>query len=435
VSNDLCEDTPLRLPIAIILMANLVPIFIGITGYLVLGLPLSADYITFTTIFWLIASFFLIWFNRRTSDSLMILLQEDLSRQGIIKFLTFLAVAIILLNLPWLSSARSSGIDNRDLVFKIFFLFEDLFFVVIALTMLSLFTRPSIRSAIIVAFLITFLSVVFGRFGIITIFCLLILLVSVDANCLGIRKKIILGLLFLLTLLGVLAIEIVRSDTGLTTDIYARLLDRIGEFATLSIVDSIFANETKIYFDGFENLQYLYAPSIFFPDKPIINDGSVFLRSEFGLGAGTVETRFPILLHIDAYRRFGWYGLWAALLPSAFVFLIFKTTIYFRKYFHVPFLALIAMKYAIFMYPKSILGLLEILFYTFIRSALVFIFLFFCLQAIGCKCQKNKITKSQVSVVRFTRRIYYFKCALSIGTLPSFLPPQRENVFAGTVSY
>jgi hypothetical protein len=57
----------------------------------------------------------------------------------------------------------------------------------------------------------------------------------------------------------------------------------------------------------------------------------------------------------------------------------------------VPFLALIAMKYAIFMYPKSILGLLEILFYTFIRSAIVFIFLFFVFRLLVVSVKRTRL--------------------------------------------
>jgi hypothetical protein len=178
------------------------------------------------------------------------------------------------------------------------------------------------------------------------------------------------------TLVATYAVEVLLMPENAGVSARARFLDRVGEVATLGVVDDIFARNSFDGFAGFENLAYLYAPSVLFPEKPAINDGADFLRENYGLGAGRDGTRFALLLHVDAFRRFGWAGLTVAAVPALMFRIVVGATYLVWSRLGVPFLALILLKHVVYLYPKTLPGVIEVGLYTHVRSSLLLIGLF-----------------------------------------------------------
>ncbi|MFG6547048.1 hypothetical protein ACGYLM_18465 [Sulfitobacter sp. 1A10445] len=367
----------MRLALFIVLFANMVPIFVGIASYRILIGPFSSSYVTYTLLFWALAALVFYKFCANPMRRLLEMLQIDIRSRSFGRLLIFVSIILIFGNSGWLLSAREAGIDNRGIIFKIFFLFEDVLFIAFILTVYSAFMDPSVRRVTGLAVIGFVMMTVFGRFGVICSAALVLVLIGMDRKLLTGRMLVTVTSVILLTTVATTLVEATRMDAVKNTSLWSALGDRVGEMATLSVVDHIFSQENFDGFSGFGNLIYLYAPSIVFPEKPIINDGSVFLLEAYSLGVGENGTRFPIMLHVDSYRRFGWGGIVVALLPALLFRLLVNFTYYLWSQLRVPFLGLALLKYFVYIYPKSILGLIEIGLYTYIRSSIVILLVYF----------------------------------------------------------
>ncbi|WP_133125997.1 hypothetical protein [Pseudohalioglobus lutimaris] len=319
--------------------------------------------------------------NREGAKTLLSSLGSDFGRKNVVLYFVVVAALIVVVNIPTVLGARASQIDNRDFLFKLFFLFEDFLFLSVAACLVYTIVTRSVVGLLLSIGMVYFVYLVFNRFGMVATAVLVwFSFFARDTQSIGVSRGLPRGgtrstfvtiLVVLFAFSGLFIIEAKRHDHGLTAGVSDALVDRVGEFATLEVVDKMYSARRFDGFDGFENLKYLYLPAVFFPNKPIINDGSVYLRERFGMGTGYSSTRFPILLHNDAFRRFGWWGIICGLLPSISLYVMIRLSLFLRRVTGVPLLSLLTMKLAIFIYPKSILGLVEVTLYTSLRSAVV----------------------------------------------------------------
>jgi hypothetical protein len=371
------------LPISVICAANIVPLIVGLVFYPKFIGVLSSNYILFTIVFWSIAVILFALFNRKALHIAISNLRNDVSNPNaatVARFIILILILLVLINIDWVAGSRDLGIDVRGVRFKIFFLFEDMFFIIIVYYFCKVLIFPRFGNVLTFLCISTGMVMVFGRFGLVAGPMIGLVIFGSKGLFQGVGRKVGMAMLLFGVVTGVYVIENARAKnlpgSQLSiSDVTLKFVDRLGEFGTLKITDQVFERSEFAGLSNFSNLQYLYLPSVLFPDKPIIEGGSTYLSENFGLGSANelygTGTRFPIMLHVDSYRRFGWWGLGFAILPGGLFLMSLSVFQWLRTKLKIPFIEIISIKYAIFIYPKSVIGLIELFFYTTLRSALV----------------------------------------------------------------
>jgi hypothetical protein len=244
--------------------------------------------------------------------------------------------------------------------------------------------------------IVTGMAIVFGRFGLIVGQIMGVIILGSKNVGQSAARRVLMTVIVAGTIFGIYIIENIRAEDLSSNRLAASeatqsFVDRLGEFATLGVTDSVFERPDYSGFSEFGNLAYLYLPSVFFADKPVVEGGASYMQENFNLGGATEDgqgTRFPIMLHIDSYRRLGWGGLIFAVLPGLLVRLNFIIFQFIRTKFSIPFIEIIILKYSLFMYPKSIIGLMELFLYTTIRSLIVLCSIIFVLRIFYIRVQR-----------------------------------------------
>lgn len=390
------SDRPRVYSTILLCLSNVLPLVAGLCFFPIFVYDLSANYITFTISYWVIFVWSMFYFAGSHIENAINSINRDFyapEKTRICVGFAWILFFLFLLNIDWLPHSRSMGLDVRSLRFKIFFLFEDVLFLTYIVFFCRMILSVSFRRLFLLALFAFFLIMVFGRFGLLIGQLVAMIVLGRQLISGGIKKFAILSLIASSTIIGIYAIEAYRASEVSTQALDTagaaeNFVDRIGEFGTLRIVDDVFSSSQFVGFSGFENLSYLYLPSIFFDLKPIIDDGASYLAQNFGLGSSNdqeAETRFPIMLHVDSYKRFGWFGLLVALVPSILIRINLMLFSAFRRLTGAPFLDLIIFKNAVFIYPKAVLGMIQLFLYTTIRSATVVLILVFLMKSISGK--------------------------------------------------
>ena len=359
-------------PFILITLSNTLPLIIGIFFYQNFFDNFESNYIVYTILFWLFAIFFLFFILKRNILVIKNLLLQDLKSLKVLNYFIFFSFFMFLINYDLIFSSRNIGLNVTSFRFKLFFLFEDIYILTYYLLLFKTFIDKKFLNIILSILFSIILIGLFGRFIIITSFLIFLLLVWVNNQ----EKKTFYSSIMLGGIM-IIVLYFVENFRNPESIFFIQLLDRISEAATLSIVDQIMNNPPLDYFKNFENLIFLYIPSVIYPAKPFINDGFSFMIDYFGYGGGETFTRFPILLHIDSFRRFGWYGLIFSILPTLVFYYLIKINFLLKQKFMIPFSFILTFKYLFFLYPRAILGIIEISLYTYVRSLILLMILFY----------------------------------------------------------
>lgn len=390
-----------KIPIFLICLANIIPISVGLIFYPLFFFDLSKNYENFTILFWSISLIFLYYLNAEKTNIAIGNLRKDMYNYQIEKEIlafSFISAILIIINIDWIADSRSLGIDVRSIRVKSFFLFEDIFFILLVYYFCRLVLNIRITNLLWFVGIVTGMAIVFGRFGLIVGQIMGVIILGSKNVGQSAARRVLMTVMVAGTIFGIYIIENIRAEDLASNRLAASeatqsFVDRLGEFATLGVTDSVFEWPDYSGFSDFGNLAYLYLPSVLFADKPVVEGGASYMQENFNLGGATENgqgTRFPIMLHIDSYRRFGWGGLIFAVLPGLFVRLNFIIFQFIRKKFSIPFIEIIILKYSLFMYPKSIIGLIELFFYTTIRSLIVLCSIIFVLRIFYIRVQRLK---------------------------------------------
>ena len=359
-------------PFILITLANTLPLIVGIFFYQNFFGNFESNYIVYTILFWFFAIFFLFVALKRNILAIKNLLLTDLKYLKVLNYFIFFSFFMFLINYDMIFASRNVGLYVTSFKFKLFFLFEDIYILTYYLLLFKTFIYKKFLNIVLSILFSIIIIGLFGRFIILTSFLIFLLLVWVKNQ----EKKtfypsIILGCIMIILLYFV---ENFRNPESI---FFIQLLDRISEAATLSIVDQIMNNPPLDYFKNFQNLIFLYIPSAIYPAKPPVSDGFTFMIDYFGYGGGETNTRFPILFHIDSFRRFGWYGLIFSILPTLVFYYLIKINLLLKQKFMIPFSFILTFKYLFFLYPRDIIGIIEISLYTYVRSVILLIILFY----------------------------------------------------------
>lgn len=359
-------------PFILIALANTLPLIVGIFFYQNFFGNFESNYIVYTVLFWLFAIFFLFIFVKRNILVIKNLLLTDLKYLKVLNYFIFFSFFMFLINYDLIFTYKNIGLNVTSLKFKLFFLFEDIYILTYYLLVFKTFIDKNFLNIVLSILFSIIIIGLFGRFIIITSFLIFLLLAWVKNQ----EKKIFYTSIMLGGIMIIL-LYFVENFRNSESIFFIQLLDRISEAATLSIVDQIMNNPPLDYFKNFQNLIFLYTPSAIYPAKPPISDGFTFMIDYFGYGGGEAFTRFPILFHIDSFRRFGWYGLIFSILPTLVFYYLIKINLLLKKKFMIPFSFILTFKYLFFLYPRDIIGIIEISLYTYVRSVILFIILFY----------------------------------------------------------
>jgi len=359
-------------PFILITLANTLPLIVGIFFYQNFFGNFESNYIVYTILFWFFAIFFLFFILKRNILVIKNLLLQDLKYLKVLNYFIFFSFFMFLINYDLIFSSRNIGLNVTSFKFKLFFLFEDIYILTYYLLLFKTFIDKKFLNIVLSILFSIIIIGLFGRFIIITSFLIFLLLVWVHNQ----EKKTFYSSIMLGGIM-IIVLYFVENFRNPESIFFIQLLDRISEAATLSIVDQIMNNPPLDYFKNFENLIFLYIPSAIYPAKPFINDGFSFMIDYFGYGGGETFTRFPILLHIDSFRRFGWYGLIFSILPTLVFYYLIKINFLLKQKFMIPFSFILTFKYLFFLYPRAILGIIEISLYTYIRSVILLMILFY----------------------------------------------------------
>jgi len=359
-------------PFILITLANTLPLIVGIFFYQNFFGNFESNYIVYTILFWFFAIFFLFFILKRNILVIKNLLLQDLKYLKVLNYFIFFSFFMFLINYDLIFTSRNVGLNVTSFKFKLFFLFEDIYILTYYLLLFKTFIDKKFLNIVLSILFSIIIIGLFGRFIIITSFLIFLLLVWVNNQ----EKKTFYSSIMLGGIM-IIVLYFVENFRNPESIFFIQLLDRISEAATLSIVDQIMNNPPLDYFKNFENLIFLYIPSAIYPAKPFINDGFSFMIDYFGYGGGETFTRFPILLHIDSFRRFGWYGLIFSILPTLVFYYLIKINFLLKQKFMIPFSFILTFKYLFFLYPRAILGIIEISLYTYIRSVILLMILFY----------------------------------------------------------
>jgi len=359
-------------PFILITLANTLPLIVGIFFYQNFFGNFESNYIVYTILFWFFAIFFLFVALKRNILVIKNLLLTDLKYLKVLNYFIFFSFFMFLINYDLIFTSRNVGLNVTSFKFKLFFLFEDIYILTYYLLLFKTFIDKKFLNIVLSILFSIIIIGLFGRFIIITSFLIFLLLVWVHNQ----EKKTFYSSIMLGGIM-IIVLYFVENFRNPESIFFIQLLDRISEAATLSIVDQIMKNPPLDYFKNFENLIFLYIPSVIYPAKPFINDGFSFMIDYFGYGSGETFTRFPILLHIDSFRRFGWYGLIFSILPTLVFYYLIKINFLLKQKFMIPFSFILTFKYLFFLYPRAILGIIEISLYTYVRSVILLMILFY----------------------------------------------------------
>ena len=359
-------------PFILITLANTLPLIVGIFFYQNFFGNFESNYIVYTILFWFFAIFFLFVALKRNILAIKNLLLTDLKYLKVLNYFIFFSFFMFLINYDMIFASRNVGLYVTSFKFKLFFLFEDIYILTYYLLVFKTFIDKNFLNIVLSILFSIIIIGLFGRFIILTSFLIFLLLVWVKNQ----EKKIFYTSIMLGGIMIIL-LYFVENFRNPESIFFIQLLDRISEAATLSIVDQIMNNPPLDYFKNFQNLIFLYTPSAIYPAKPPISDGFTFMIDYFGYGGGEAFTRFPILFHIDSFRRFGWYGLIFSILPTLVFYYLIKINLLLKKKFMIPFSFILTFKYLFFLYPRDIIGIIEISLYTYVRSVILLIILFY----------------------------------------------------------
>ena len=345
-----------KTPIFLICLVNIIPIAVGLVFYPIFFFDLLPNYENYTLVFWSICSIFLYYFNSEKTNIAISNLRKDMYNYKIEKeILAFSVIAaiLIIINIDWVADSRSLGIDVRSIRVKSFFLFEDIFFILLVYYFCRVVLEVRITNLLWFLGIVTGMAIVFGRFGLIVGQIMGVIILGSKNLGQSAERRALMTVIVAGTIFGIYVIENIRAEDLSSNRLAAseatqNFVDRLGEFATLGVTDSVFERPDYSGFSDFGNLAYLYLPSVLFADKPVVEGGASYMQENFNLGGATEAgqgTRFPIMLHIDSYRRFGWGGLIFAVLPGLLVRLNFIIFQFIRTKFAIPFIEIIILKY------------------------------------------------------------------------------------------
>jgi hypothetical protein len=255
---------------------------------------------------------------------------------------------------------------------KLFFVLEDLLFIAFSVVLIFFLKTKKWTLALCLGYFSLLYLTSYGRFSVLVSLLILFLVFGVRLSLRSLTSSL---LVVAMSVSLLFVIEGGRSKSEQVPVLLQLLGDRISEVASLRVVSDIFEYQKPEGLVNFDRLKLLYVPSVLYEKKETINDGSEYMFERFQLGKADVGeaqvTRFPILFHVDGFRRFGWFGLFFGFLPLIFLKVGVLVSKFFTFRLGVPFVWLLVLKYSFYIYPRSLLGNLEVFLYTVPRSALI----------------------------------------------------------------
>lgn len=149
------------------------------------------------------------------------------------------------------------------------------------------------------------------------------------------------------------------------------IFTRIAEPSGQVVIDNVGEAKTYAGFINFDRISYLYTPKFIDEDKPSLDDGPERLYLDYNVPFDEF-TSSPITLLADSYARWGYVGVFAIPFILSFLLATIGRILYsLQNKLLGIFLIFYFMSICFSMYTMSILGLINMLFYIFIRDFLV----------------------------------------------------------------